>query len=138
MPTLQVLEQQMVTQKKGVSGFDSANFTVSSNGWVQLNDQSITAATYGSATKTVALAINADGITTAAAEQDIAIPASQITDFCTAVDTCVADNGVTANIGDGTATAYVITHSISYKKCNSILFQKLFTMGHCVYGCRKN
>lgn len=95
---------------KGVSGFDSANFTVSSNGWVQLNDQSITAATYGSATKTVALAINADGITTTAAEQDIAIPASQITDFCTAVDTCVADNGVTANIGDGTATAYVINH----------------------------
>ena len=99
--------------EKGVSGFDSANFTVSSNGWVQLNDQSITAATYGSATKTVALAINADGITTAAAEQDIAIPASQITDFCTAVDTCVADNGVTANIGDGTATAYVITHSLA-------------------------
>ena len=50
--------------EKGVSGFDSANFTVSSNGWVQLNDQSITVATYGSATKTVALAINADGITT--------------------------------------------------------------------------
>ena len=96
--------------QKGVSGFDSANFTVSSNGWVQLNDQSITVATYGSATKTVALAINADGITTTAAEQDIAIPASQITDFCTAVDTCVADNGVTANIGDGTATAYVINH----------------------------
>jgi hypothetical protein len=96
--------------EKGVSGFDSANFTVSSNGWVQLNDQSITVATYGSASKTVALAINADGITTAAAEQDIAITASQVTDFCTAVDTCVADNGVTANIGDGTATAYVINH----------------------------
>jgi hypothetical protein len=95
---------------KGVSGFDSANFTVSSNGWVQLNDQSITVATYGSATKTVALAINADGITTTAAEQDIAIPASQITDFCAAVDTCVADNGVTANIGNGSATAYVINH----------------------------
>ena len=96
--------------EKGVSGFDSANFTVSASGWVQLNNQSITVATYGSASKTVALAINADGITTAAAEQDIAIPASQITDFCTAVDTCVADNGVTANIGDGTATAYVINH----------------------------
>jgi len=95
---------------KGVSGFDSANFTVSSNGWVQLNDQSITVATYGSASKTVALAINADGITTTAAEQDIAITASQVTDFCTAVDTCVADNGVTANIGNGSATAYVINH----------------------------
>ena len=99
--------------EKGVSGFDSANFTVSASGWVQLNNQSITVATYGSASKTVALAINADGITTAAAEQDIAIPASQVTDFCTAVDACVADNGVTANIGDGTATAYVINHNLS-------------------------
>ena len=99
--------------EKGVSGFDSANFTVSSNGWVQLNNQSITPATYGSATKTVSLAINADGITTAAAQQDIAIPASQITNFCAAVDACVADNGVTANIGDGSATAYIITHNLA-------------------------
>ena len=99
--------------EKGVSGFDSANFTVSSNGWVQLNNQSITPATYGSATKTVSLAINADGITTTAAQQDIAIPASQITNFCAAVDACVADNGVTANIGDGSATAYIITHNLA-------------------------
>ena len=97
---------------KGVSGFDSANFTVSANGWVQLNNQG-TAGNYGDANETVTLAINADGIVTSASEQAIAITASQVTDFCTAVDTCVADNGVTANIGDGTAIAYVINHNLS-------------------------
>tara|TARA_B110000977_G_scaffold36018_1_gene48163 strand:- start:1204 stop:3357 length:2154 start_codon:yes stop_codon:yes gene_type:complete len=95
--------------QKGVSGFDSANFTVSANGWVQLNNQG-TAGNYGDANETVTLAINADGIVTSASEQAIAITASQVTNFCTAVDSCVADNGVTTNIGDGTATAYVINH----------------------------
>ena len=98
--------------QKGVSGFDSANFTVSANGWVQLNNQGTTG-NYGDANETVTLAINADGIVTSASEQAIAITASQVTDFCTAVDACVADNGVTANIGDGTATAYVINHNLS-------------------------
>ena len=95
--------------QKGVSGFDSANFTVSANGWVQLNNQGTTG-NYGDANETVTLAINADGIVTSASEQAIAITASQVTNFCTAVDSCVADNGVTTNIGDGTATAYVINH----------------------------
>jgi hypothetical protein len=99
--------------QKGVAGFDSANFTVSAAGWVQLNNQSITVATYGSASKTVALAINADGITTTAAEQDIAITASQVTDFCTVVDTCMGSNSVTANIGNGTLVAYPINHNFN-------------------------
>ena len=96
---------------KGIAGFDSANFTVSTNGWVQLNNQG-TSGNYGDANETVTLAINADGIVTSASEQAIAITASQVTDFCSAVDTCVADNGVTANIGDGTATAYQINHNL--------------------------
>lgn len=96
---------------KGIAGFDSANFTVSTNGWVQLNNQG-TAGNYGDANETVTLAINADGIVTSASEQAIAITASQVTDFCSAVDTCVADNGVTANIGDGTAVAYQINHNL--------------------------
>jgi len=97
---------------KGVSGFDSANFTVSANGWVQLNNQG-TSGGYGSVSETVSLSINDDGIISSASEQAIAITASQVTDFCSAVDTCVADNGVTANIGDGTATAYQINHNLN-------------------------
>jgi hypothetical protein len=98
--------------QKGVAGFDSANFTVSAAGWVQLNDQS-TAGNYGDANETVTLAINADGIVTSASEQAIAITASQVTDFCTAVDSCMGSNSVTANIGNGTLVAYPINHNFN-------------------------
>ena len=76
---------------KGVAGFDNDNFTVSTNGWVQLKTRS-TAGSYGSASKTVSLTIDDDGITTAAAQQDIDITASQVSDFCSAVSTCISSN----------------------------------------------
>ena len=98
--------------EKGVAGFDSANFTVSANGWVQLNNQGTTG-NYGSATETVTIGVNADGIITSASEQNIAITASQVTDFCTAVETCVDSNlTYSQNIGDGTATSYTVTHGL--------------------------
>ena len=98
--------------EKGVAGFDSANFTVSANGWVQLNNQGTTG-NFGSATETVTIGVNADGIITSASEQNIAITASQVTDFCTAVETCVDSNlTYSQNIGDGTATSYTVTHGL--------------------------
>lgn len=98
--------------QKGVSGFDSANFTVSANGWVQLNNQG-TSGNYGDANETVTLAINADGIVTSASEQAIAITASQVTDFCSAVETCIASNITYAtNIGNNSATTYQVTHNL--------------------------
>jgi hypothetical protein len=96
---------------KGVAGFDSASFTASAAGWIQLKDNSV-GGTYGSASETSTITLDKFGVATTASEQAIAITASQVTDFCTAVDTCVADNGVTADIGDGTATAYVINHNL--------------------------
>lgn len=96
---------------KGIAGFDSGSFGVSTNGWVTLKPRS-TSGTYGDANETVTLTVNNAGIITSASEQAIAITASQVTDFCNAVDTCVADNGVTANIGDGTAVAYQINHNL--------------------------
>ena len=96
---------------KGIAGFDSANFTVSTNGWVQLNNQN-TSGNYGSATQTVTLAINADGIVTTASEQSIAITASQVTDFCTAVQTCVADNSGIGTIGNGVLNQWDVTHNL--------------------------
>ena len=98
--------------QKGVAGFDSANFAVSANGWVQLNNQG-TAGNYGDANETVTLAINADGIVTSASEQAIAITASQVTDLCAAVNTCIGSNSVTTNIGNGTLVAYPINHNFN-------------------------
>jgi hypothetical protein len=53
------------------------------------------------------------GVATSASEQAIAITASQVTDFCTAVETCVNSNLTYAtNIGNGSATSYVVTHNL--------------------------
>ena len=92
---------------KGVSGFDNASFTASAAGWIQLKDNSV-GGTYGSASETSTITLDKFGVATTASEQAIAITASQVTDFCTAVDTCVADNSLTALIGDGTAVSYTI------------------------------
>jgi len=96
---------------KGVAGFDNNNFTVSSNGWVQLITRS-TSGSYGSASKTVSLTIDDDGITTSASEQDIDITASQVSDFCTAVSTCIAANEqYAADIGG--AASIAVNHGLS-------------------------
>tara|TARA_R110000744_G_scaffold39257_1_gene89415 strand:- start:26 stop:1666 length:1641 start_codon:yes stop_codon:yes gene_type:complete len=95
---------------KGITGFDSANFTVTANGWTQLIDRSV-AGTKGTASKVATITTDAQGIVTAASNTDIAITASQVTDFCTAVQVCVADNSDAVLIGNGTATSYLITHN---------------------------
>ena len=93
--------------QKGVSGFDSGNFAASVNGWVTLKDRGV-AGTYGTASAVSTITTDAKGIVTAASETTIDITASQVSDFCAAVQTCVADNGAAVLIGDGTATSYAI------------------------------
>lgn len=94
--------------QKGVAGFDSGNFGVTANGWVTLDNTGVSAGSYGSASKSLSATVTAKGLLTSLSEQNIAITASQVTDFCNAVDTCVADNSLTALIGNGSATAYTI------------------------------
>jgi len=99
--------------EKGVAGFDSANFNVSSNGWVQLDNTGVSAGSYGSASKSLSATVTAKGLLTSLSDQDIAITASQVTDFCSAVETCVAsDLTYATNIGNGTATTYQVTHNL--------------------------
>ena len=92
---------------KGVSGFNSVSFTASATGWIQLKNRSV-AGTYGTASAVSTITTDAQGIVTAASNTTIDITASQVSDFCTAVQTCVADNGAAVLIGDGTATSYAI------------------------------
>tara|TARA_R110000787_G_scaffold3543_2_gene13834 strand:+ start:4565 stop:7057 length:2493 start_codon:yes stop_codon:yes gene_type:complete len=97
---------------KGVAGFDSGNFSVSVNGWVTLDASGVTAASYGSASETLTATVDAQGLVTAMADTAISITASQVSDFCTAVATCVADESAVATIGDGSANTIDVTHTL--------------------------
>ena len=70
-------------------------------------------ASSGSATQTSVITTNAYGQVTSQADATIAIPASQITDFCAAVTNCIGTNhNFTADIGNNSATVYVLTHNL--------------------------
>ena len=99
--------------QKGVAGFDSGNFGVTANGFVTLDNTGVSAGSYGSASKSLSATVTAKGLLSSLSAQDIAITASQVTDFCNAVSTCIAANEqYTVNIGDGNATSYAVTHNL--------------------------
>jgi len=97
--------------QKGVAGFDSGNFGVTANGWVTLDNTGVSAGSYGSASKSLSATVTAKGLLTSLSQQDIDITASQVSDFCTAVSTCIASNEqYTADIGG--ATSIAVTHNL--------------------------
>lgn len=98
--------------EKGVSGFDNAVFTATGNGWIQLIDQSITAQSYGGASKSLTITFDKFGVAQSVSENTISITASQVSDFCTAVATCVADDSAVATIGNGVLNTWDVTHTI--------------------------
>jgi len=107
--------------QKGVAGFDSGNFGVTANGWVTLDNTGVSAGSYGSASKSLSATVTAKGLLTSLSQQDIDITASQVSDFCTAVSTCIASNEqYTADIGGATsiaadiggATSIAVTHNL--------------------------
>ena len=89
----------------------SGGINVSGAGAISL-DSGANAST-GSATQTSVITTNAYGQVTSQADATIAIPASQITDFCAAVTNCIGTNhNFTADIGNNSATVYVLTHNL--------------------------
>ena len=96
--------------EKGVAGFDSANFTVSANGWVQLEASGVTAGVYGSASSVGKFTIDTEGLVTLASNQAIDIAASQVQNFCTEVESCIS-TATTKNGILGAGTSFPITHN---------------------------
>ena len=97
--------------EKGVAGFDNAVFTATANGWIQLIDQGITPGSIGGADKSLTINFDKYGVAQSAAEQNISITASQVSDFCSAVSTCIAANEqYAADIGG--ATSIAVTHNL--------------------------
>lgn len=103
----------------GIASFPVAGgLAITAAGAVSLAASGVTAGTYGVTTngsqKVPTVTVNAKGIVTAADEALINITASQVSDFCTAVEVCAASNLTYAvSIGDGTATSYVVTHNLN-------------------------
>ena len=101
---------------KGIAGFDSANFDATSNGFISLDDTGVTSGSYGGASKSLSATVTAKGLLSSLSEQAIDITASQVSDFCTAVSTCIAANEqYVVSIGDGNATSYAVSHGLNTK-----------------------
>lgn len=97
--------------QKGVAGFDSGNFGVTANGWVTLDDTGVSAGNYGGANKSLSASVTAKGLLTSLSEQSISITASQVSDFCSAVSTCVAANEqYTETVGG--STSITVNHQL--------------------------
>jgi hypothetical protein len=59
------------------------------------------------------ITFDSKGRATAAANVAIAITASQVTDFTSAVQAVIDTTGAVANVGDGEAIVFAITHNLN-------------------------
>lgn len=87
--------------------------TANVTGALTLANTAVTAGSYGLAGSVPQITFDSKGRATAAANVAIAITASQVTDFTTAVQAVIGSFGAVANFGDGTSTAFTITHSLN-------------------------
>jgi len=87
----------------------SANVTAG----LTLANSGVTAGSYGLAGSVPQITFDAKGRATAAANVAIAITASQVTDFTSAVQAVIDTTGAVANVGDGEAIVFAITHNLN-------------------------
>lgn len=78
-----------------------------------LANSGVTAGSYGTASSVPQITFDAKGRATAASNVAIAITASQVTDFTSAVQAVIDTTGAVANVGDGEGIAFAITHNLN-------------------------
>jgi hypothetical protein len=87
----------------------SANVTSA----LTLANSGVTAAQYGSASSVAQVTFDAKGRATSASSVAIAITASQVTDFTSAVQAIIDGSGAVANVGDGESIVFAVTHNLA-------------------------
>jgi hypothetical protein len=117
---------------KGIANFPTAGGLSVATGAVSMPNV-VAAGSVGSATQSLSITTDAKGRVTSRSAQNIAIPSTQITDFCTAVETCVSDaSEFTTTIGNGT----LLTHTVNHNLDSKVVMVELYdtSSGQTVYA----
>jgi hypothetical protein len=101
----------------GIASFPTTNGFASMSGGAAQLSAGAQVTGIGSASETVTITTDAFGKVTAATEQNIAITASQVSNFTTEVETVIQSTEFKANIGNGSATSFAITHNLGTRDC---------------------
>ena len=101
---------------KGIANFPTAGGLSVSSGAVSMATLLVGVGSVGSATQSLSITTDSKGRVTSRSAQNIAIPSTQITDFCTAVETCISDaSEFTTTIGNGTLLTHTVNHNLDSK-----------------------
>jgi len=96
---------------------------------INITNTGVSAGTYGSATKTTTVAVNAQGQLTSAAEQNISIPSTQVNDFTEAVEDVVG-----AMVSGNTENGISVTYDDTLGKLNFDVNDPTITLSGDVTG----
>jgi len=97
---------------QGIANFPTAGGLSVSSGAVSLPNV-VTAGSFGSATQTPSVTVDAKGRVTAISNTSIQITSSQVTNFCDDVEVCIKKRTeVAATIGDGVTLPWRVNHNL--------------------------
>jgi hypothetical protein len=97
---------------QGIANFPTAGGLSVSSGAVSLPNV-VTAGSFGSATQTPSVTVDAKGRVTAISNTSIQITSSQVTNFCDDVEVCIKSrNEFVATIGDGVTIPWRVNHNL--------------------------